>query len=183
MDQNKELLEQLTWHWEAQLRPRLEGLTDEEYFWEPVSGSWNLRPRSQAKTKMAAGVGDYVIDFEYPEPEPAPVTTIAWQFAHLLVGIFGARIASHFGGEPMDYQTYEYPTTAKDALAQLDHFYALWTAGVKGLGEDGLTEASGEEGHETASMATLVLHINREIIHHGSEIALLRDLFAWREAK
>jgi hypothetical protein len=26
-------------------------------------------------------------------------------------------------------------------------------------------------------MAALVLHINREIIHHGAEIALLRDLY------
>jgi len=27
-------------------------------------------------------------------------------------------------------------------------------------------------------MAELVLHINREAIHHGAEIALLRDLYA-----
>jgi hypothetical protein len=26
-------------------------------------------------------------------------------------------------------------------------------------------------------MASLVLHINREVIHHGAEIALLRDLY------
>jgi hypothetical protein len=26
-------------------------------------------------------------------------------------------------------------------------------------------------------MATLVLHINREVLHHGAEIALLRDLY------
>ena len=30
------LRDQLTWHWDAQLRPRLDGLTDEEYLWEPV---------------------------------------------------------------------------------------------------------------------------------------------------
>jgi hypothetical protein len=29
-------------------------------------------------------------------------------------------------------------------------------------------------------MAELVLHINREVIHHGAEIALLRDLYAHR---
>ena len=29
-------------------------------------------------------------------------------------------------------------------------------------------------------MAALVLHINREAIHHGAEIALLRDLYANR---
>jgi hypothetical protein len=26
-------------------------------------------------------------------------------------------------------------------------------------------------------MAALVLHIHREVIHHGAEIALLRDLY------
>ena len=29
-------------------------------------------------------------------------------------------------------------------------------------------------------MITLVLHIHREVIHHGAEIALLRDLYAHR---
>ncbi len=32
----------------------------------------------------------------------------------------------------------------------------------------------------TAPRATLLLHINRELIHHGAEIALLRDLYAHR---
>ncbi len=29
-------------------------------------------------------------------------------------------------------------------------------------------------------MAALVLHINREMLHHGAEIALLRDLYLWK---
>lgn len=49
------LNEQLTWHWTNQLRPRLDGLTDEEYLWEPVEGAWNLRPRGETRTAMAAG--------------------------------------------------------------------------------------------------------------------------------
>ena len=31
--------------------------------------------------------------FRDPEPTPAPVTTIAWRLAHLIVGVFGARVA------------------------------------------------------------------------------------------
>ena len=31
-------------------------------------------------------------------------------------------------------------------------------------------------------MAALVLHINREVIHHGAEVALLRDLYRARTA-
>jgi hypothetical protein len=29
-------------------------------------------------------------------------------------------------------------------------------------------------------MATLVLHINREVFHHAAEVALLRDLYRAR---
>jgi hypothetical protein len=29
-------------------------------------------------------------------------------------------------------------------------------------------------------MASLVLHVNREAIHHGAEIATLRDLYQWQ---
>lgn len=31
-------------------------------------------------------------------------------------------------------------------------------------------------------MGTLIAHIHREIIHHGAEVALLRDLWAHRAA-
>src|SRR5687768_15222630 len=116
---NGRLLEQLSWHWENQLRPGLEGLTDDEYFWEPVKDCWSLRPRSEATSPMAAGGGDYVLDWAWPEPDPSPVTTIAWRLGHLIIGVFGSRNANHFGGPPADYMTYVMPTTADGALAQL----------------------------------------------------------------
>jgi hypothetical protein len=43
MDWTNELDKQLSWHWENALRPRLDGLTDQEYFWEPVPGMWSVR--------------------------------------------------------------------------------------------------------------------------------------------
>src|SRR5207249_5654797 len=107
MDWNDLLIEQADFHWRNQLRPRLEGLTDDEYRWEPVPGAWNVRPRGEAVTRMAAGGGDLVVDWEWPEPVPPPVTTIAWRFAHIIVGVFGTRNASHFGGPPADYLTWQ----------------------------------------------------------------------------
>jgi hypothetical protein len=182
VDWNTELVEQLDWHWRNQLRPRLDGLTDDEYRWEPVRGSWNVRPRGTATAPIAAGRGDYTIDFAIPEPDPAPVTTIAWRIGHLIVGVLGMRAAGHFGGPPMDYESHEYAGDAVGALAQLDAAYAAWTAGVRGLGNEGLRRPCGptEGPYAEAPMAALVLHINREVIHHGAEIALLRDLYRWR---
>jgi hypothetical protein len=183
IDWTKQLADQLDWHWRQQARPRLDGLTDDEYSWEPVPGCWSIRPRGEAVTAMAGGTGDYIADFAYPEPEPAPVTTIAWRLAHVIVGVFGMRNAGHFGGPAADYMSFAYAGTADGALAQLDEAYTGWIAGVRALGEDGLAEKSGPAEGPWAehSMAELVLHINREAIHHMAEIALLRDLYRARK--
>lgn len=181
MDINWNLLldEQLSWHWDNAVRPRLEGLTDEEYLWEPVPGCWNIRPRGQSTAQIAGGTGDVTIDFAQPQPDPAPVTTIAWRMAHIIVDIFGMRTASHFGGPDVHHMTFAHASTAKDALAQLDETYTAWITGVRALGEKGLARPCGPaEGlYADAPLAVLVLHINREAIHHAAEIALLRDLY------
>jgi hypothetical protein len=179
---NDRLLDQLAFHWDGHLRPKLEGLSDGEYLWEPAAGAWSLRARAAATTSMAAGGGALVLDFEYPEPDPVPVTTIAWRLGHVIVGVFGARNASHFGGPSMDYQTMEWPTTATRALALLDDCYDRWVAGVRTLGDDGLEHPVGEAEGPWAehSYADLVLHIHREVIHHGAEVLLLRDLYRAR---
>ena len=176
------LLEQLDFHWQHQLRPRLDGLTDEEYLWEPVPGCWSVRPRGTSSAPVLGGSGAFTIEFAYPEPEPAPVTTIAWRLGHVLVGVLAMRSASHFGGPPASYESWDYAGTAKEALEQLDQEYARWTAGVRSLGAEGLARPCGpaEGPYADASLAALVLHINREMIHHGAEIALLRDLYAHR---
>jgi hypothetical protein len=182
VDWTFQLAEQLDWHWRGQLRPRLNGLTDEEYRWEPVPGAWNVRPRGTARAPLAIGAGDFTIDFARPEPDPPPVTTIAWRLGHITVGVLGMRAASHFGGPPFDDATYRYPGDAASALDQLDAAYATWMAGVRGLSPDRLARPIGSAEGPWAehSMAELVLHINRETMHHGAEIALLRDLYRWR---
>ena len=69
---HSEVVEQLDFYWRVSLRPRLEGLTDDEYFWEPVpaagrSGrpamarSWHrlglagARPAAVHDDRLAAG--------------------------------------------------------------------------------------------------------------------------------
>ena len=162
-----QLVFQLDLHWQTALRPRLNGLTDDEYFFEPVPGCWTVHR-------------DGGIDFSYPPPQPEPFTTIAWRMAHLIVGVLGARNHSHFGGPPADYYTWQYALDAEAALRQLDDVYAQWIEGVRALDDDALARPVGEAEGEWAAepMTTLVLHINREMIHHGAEIACIRDLYA-----
>jgi hypothetical protein len=179
LDWNAELVRQLEGHWGYQLRPRLDGLTDEEFLWEPVPGCWSVRSRGEGTAPLALGSGDFTADFAWPPPDPAPVTTIAWRIAHIVMGCFGMRNAAHFGGPPVDYETFEYAGTAAQALRQLDDAYAAWIAGVRRLDAEALARPCGPAEGPFAEdpMATLVLHINREVIHHGTEISLLRDLY------
>ncbi len=162
-----QLADQLEFHWTGQLRPRLAGLTDDEYFWAPVPNSWTVHP-------------DGGIDFHYPEPEPAPFTTIAWRLAHVIVGVLAMRVGSHFDGPPADYQSWPYATDAATALDQLDDAYEKWMAGVGALTDDELQRPCGpaEGPYADRPFMTLILHINREVIHHGAEIACIRDLYA-----
>jgi hypothetical protein len=119
------------------------------------------------------------IDFAYPPPEPAPFTTIAWRLAHVIVGVLAMRNHSHFGAPEAGYETWPYATDAATALHQLDVQYRTWIDGVRGLSEDALLRPCGpaEGPYADYPMATLVLHINREVIHHGAEIACIRDLY------
>ena len=65
------------------------------------------------------------------------------------------------------------------ALAQLDDGYRRWVEGCRALGEDGLDRPVGEAEGPWADhpYAVLLLHIHREVIHHGAEVLLLRDLY------
>ena len=60
--------------------------------------------------------------------------------------------------------------------------YRAWLDGVKALDREALARPVGPHEGPFAEypMATLILHINREAIHHGAEICLLRDLYAHR---
>ena len=181
---NPLLRDQIEFHWNAQVRPRLEGLGDEEYLWEPAPGAWSVRPRGTGTAPVQAGAGALTIDFAMPPPDPPPVTTIAWRLGHVIVGVLGMRNAGHFGREPVDYESFLYAETAAGALAQLDAEYATWLAGVESLGEAGLALPAGpaEGPFAEHAMAELVLHIHRELIHHLAEVCLLRDLYVHRHA-
>lgn len=162
-----ELAEQTDFHWTNFLRPRFQGLTEDEYFWQPVADCWTVH-------------ADGSIDFDYPEPNPAPFTTIAWRLAHVIVGVFAMRNHNHFGAPYADYQSWRYATDAPTALRQLDEQYQTWIGGVRRLSDEDLNRPCGpaEGPYADHPLIALVLHINREFIHHGAEIACIRDLYA-----
>lgn len=173
------LIGQLAFYWDAHLRPRLDGLTDEEYFWEPVPGCLTIRPDAD---------GNYRADGDAPTG-PQPVTTIAWRMMHIAVGCFVTRSSTFFGdgsvGDDADmfdprHVPADLPHTAAEGIAFLDDSYRAWHGHVSALGDAALQAPLGPKGayFSDEPMAALIVHVNRETMHHGGEIGLLRDLFA-----
>jgi len=154
-----ELRDQLSLHWDNQLRPSPDGLTDAEYFWEPVHGAWSVRPDANSR---------YQPEASWPPPSPSLVTTIAWRVCHIIGPVLYSRNASYFGGAPFDPQAFGWPASASEALALLDQRYATWKTGVESLDEAGLTRTA-QERFGPCSMAARILHIHREVIHRGAE--------------
>jgi hypothetical protein len=158
--------------------PRLAGLTDEEYHWEPVDGCWSLRPDEHGVLRMDGGEA----------PVPPPFTTLAWRIVHIAVGVFYSRASTFFGDGSVPaeadmadprHSPERLPATADEAVALLESSYRWWTDGVVALTDEELQAPLGPRGGYFAdhSMAQLVLHLNRETMHHGGEIGTLRDLY------
>ncbi|MDN3239535.1 DinB family protein [Glycomyces tritici] len=179
VDWNALILGQMEFYWDAHLRPRLEGLTDEEYLWEPAEGCWSLRPGPDGALGMETAD---------PAPEPPPVTTIAWRMVHIGRDVLGIRARAFFGphegledADMWDLRLWPdpLPGTAADAVAMLEAAYAHWRDGVRALDAEAIARPLGPKGAWFAddSMAALVLHLNREVMAHGAEICLLRDLY------
>jgi hypothetical protein len=75
VDWNGELVDQLDSHWRHQLRPRLDGLTDEEYFWQPVPPCWTISRRGASTAPVSFGRGEFTLDYGDPSHGREPVTT------------------------------------------------------------------------------------------------------------
>jgi hypothetical protein len=179
IDWNFEVVDQLESHWQQQLRPRLDGLTDDEYFWQPVPGCWTISRRGESSAPLSVGAGDFTIDSAEEPVSPEPVTTIAWRLGHLLA-IFGPPGTPHFDRLASPPQELRFPGTAAEALRQLDEGHDAWLADVRLLGADGLTRPQGALSppqFADAPMARLIMYTHLEVIHHGAEICLLRDLY------
>jgi hypothetical protein len=176
--------DQLGFYWDYSLWPRLKGLTDEEYLWEPVDGCWSVRPDANGAMRIDGhGV--------WPHPSPPPFTTLAWRIQHIAVGVFHTRASTFFGdgsvpedADMADERHYpqQLPTNAAEAVGLLEKTYRWWTDGVRELTDEQMMEPLGPRGgyYADQSMASLVLHLNRETMHHGGEIGVLRDLYRAR---
>jgi len=161
-------------------KARLEGLTDAEYLWEPAPGSLSIRRADEVRT-FALGHGDWRLEWPRPEPDPAPMRTIAWLLGHLYDGYL-ARYEWTFGARQADPLTLgTFTPSASEAMARLWAVLDDWKAGVAGLTEEQLdVPGYGQFPYgldPQLPFIGIVWWTNRELIHHLAEVALLRDLY------
>lgn len=152
------------------LRERVEGLTDEEFWWEPVADCWTVRQGAD---------GRWSADYAEPDPDPPPFTTIAWRLDHLAE----CKVMYHeyaFGPGRLTWPQIDSAHTAAAAIAMLEHGQQLLVSALSGLTDADLDAPRmtnwGEEWPTWRVLWTMIDHD----LHHGSEIGVLRDLYRER---
>jgi hypothetical protein len=162
------LLANIGFRWNALIRSRLEGISDDEYMWEPVAGCPSVRPDA---------AGGYIAD---PiGPAEFPLGNIAWRMAHLASSLSNHPVAAvAFGGGWAKPQLAEPAGTAADAIDRLDSAYSHWHSTVASLSDADLARRLGRAAGQYAesTVLDLILHIQAEALQRGADLCLLRDL-------
>jgi len=168
---------QLEFSW-WELGRLLETVTQDEFVWEPAPGALSVRRRSETSAPRAFGSGEWVVEWPDGPDHPGP-RTVAWLVAHL-TEVLTERYDWTFGDHRSRRPDLTYSGEVGPAVAELTRVADLWRSGIATMSDDdiftvGLSQAT--EIDQQAPFAHLVAHINREIIHHGSEIFTLTDLY------
>jgi hypothetical protein len=153
------------------LRARVDGLTDDEFFWEPVPGCWSVRRDDR---------GRWAVDYpEPPHPDPAPFTTIGWRLVH----IAECKVMYHeyaFGPAKLTFPDIDSAHTAAAAIAELEAGHAMLVSDLAGLHDADLERQVltnwGDRWPARQIFWTMISHD----LHHGGEIGALRDLYRER---
>jgi uncharacterized damage-inducible protein DinB len=147
-------------------------LTDDEFWWEPAPNCWTVRRAADAVPGALPSMGEWAIDGLFTNPDPAPVTTIAWRLNHMTIAMVGY----------LDLLVPEPDFVGVDASAELA--LVAWrrtadafAAAVRGLDILAATDhVHVDHWGRDVPRWSIVGHILREQIHHAAEIGCLRDL-------
>lgn len=158
-------------------------LTDEELRWEPVPGCWSVRRHGDGpgeRATLLVGAGEWGRDASpYPHPEPAPFTTIAWRLSHL-TELLLLRADHSTGSRSLTREGFVSHGDAVGAVGAFDAAAAAWREVLAGLDDEALDTVGYSRypygGDAEEPFLDVVWWVNQELLHHGAEIALLRDL-------
>ncbi|HEY0539828.1 MAG TPA: DinB family protein [Actinoallomurus sp.] len=163
-------------------------MTDEEYLWEPVPNCWSIRRRTAGpgpSASLLAGTGDWGRDSApTPHPSPPPFTTIAWRLDHLSE-MLTLRADHTIGSHSLTRGDHHVNADAAAAITAFDSGATAWREALLSADDSTLDKV----GHSTYPHGSdpddpfieTVWWVNQELLHHGAEIALMRDLYRERQ--
>ena len=157
------------------MAPNLEGLTDEEYFWEPVPGCWGVRRRADLGDHDAWGCGEWAVQNSMDGSREPTMTTIGWRLMHAYdcTADFTKRA---FGEEGGDWNDIEIPGSAETATALMKGAMQDLHKRLSASNDDALLGPDDE--FFQAPRWRLLDKAMIEAIHHCAEIGVLRALYA-----
>ncbi|MEV6977020.1 DinB family protein [Kitasatospora sp. NPDC093806] len=162
-------------------------LTDEEYRWEPVPGCWSVRRHADGPGERATrldGAGAWGRDAAaYPHPVPPPFTTLAWRLSHL-TEMLTLRADHATGTRSLTREDFPVSGDAASAVQAFDAAADAWRTTLLTV-DDAALDTVGFCAYPYGSdpenpFWEIVWWVNQELLHHGAEIALLRDLHHYR---
>ncbi|MFE5655823.1 DinB family protein [Streptomyces sp. NPDC056517] len=166
-------------------------MTDAEYLWEPGPGCWSVRRRTdgpgpRATVLAGSDSGDWGRDATpAPHPTPPPFTTIAWRLSHLSE-LLALRADHTHGSHTLTRDDYAISGDVATAVAAFDTAAGAWRDALLSA-DDAALDTVGYSTYPHGSdpedpFLETVWWVNQELLHHGAEIALLRDLHRLRHA-
>jgi DinB superfamily len=153
------------------MRSRLHGLSEDEFFWMPVPDSWTVFEAD----------GRWEHHYAEPDPEPAPFTTIAWRLTHIAM----CKVMYHeyaFGPGELTWLTLETPGSPGAAIEMLETGHALLTEDLAASSDRDLERSVLTNWGERWPAWRIFWEMIHHDAHHGGEIGVLRDLYRANQA-
>ena len=154
---------------------RLDGLTDEEFLWEPAGRVLTVRLEDGRPKPDALGME--------PTGDANPPRTIAWSIGHLGAGTW-ERADYLVGEHRLQPGELTWPMTAAEGIGFLREGLDRWRSGLSTMTDadlDTVGRSAFPWGLDPElPLIEIVWWVNKELIYHASEIWLLRDLYEAR---
>jgi hypothetical protein len=143
------------------------GLSDAEFRWEPCADCWSVRPDPN---------GGWIMDYPDAEPDPPPVTTIAWRLLHITHGnwIYWEHA---FGPARRNFPDLPIFGDAAAAVADLTASQRPVTDTLAAMTDGQLDQRVATQFGDPWPAKKIFTTLLNEQVHHGAEISLLRDLY------
>ena len=152
---------------------RLDGLTDEEYVWEPADNVWTVRLIDGRPTPDS--------EVWAPTGGSAPPRTLAWSLGHLGDGLM-TRADWLVGSHTLKGGDLTWPMTAAEGIEFARAGIGAWRDGLAQMTDEDL-DTVGRSAYPdgldpTLPLIEIVWWVSKELLFHVGEIWYVRDLYA-----